>query len=132
MPAPRLPIAPILEHYGFEGVNPEEHGWEKICCAFHGETHASATYTTQDGGAFKCFACDMAGDAYALIMRQEGVGFPEAKAMAEEITGQAGEQTEPAPKPVRVSPQALLDGRRPNNPRPRSRPRRRAHRPRLD
>jgi DNA primase len=131
VPAPRLPIAPILEHYGFEGVNPEEHGWFKICCAFHGESHASATYTTQDGGAFKCFACDMAGDAYSLIMRQEGVTFPEAKTMAEEITGTTGETPTDAPQPVRVSPLALLDGETPVRP-ARRRTRSRRRRPRLN
>jgi DNA primase len=78
-------ILPILEHYGAE--NPVETlGWKKIRCPFHGDSHASATYNT-DINAFKCFACDMAGDTYAIIMKKEGVEFREAYTIAENISG---------------------------------------------
>lgn len=110
---PKPPIVPVLEHYGFTGLDAEPHGFKKCVCAFHNERHASASYRTDDGGAFNCFACGVSGDAYAIIMGQEGCTFPEAVKMAQEITGVElgeGEAIASAPKPVRVSGAALLSG----------------------
>ena len=78
------PIAPLLEHYGAETQDDTRTGWVKIKCPFHGDHHASAAVSFENG-YFKCFACDMAGDIYELIMRKEGIGFVEALAYAEGV-----------------------------------------------
>ena len=82
------PIIPILEHYGAENVS-EYHGWRKLKCPFHGDSTASATVNSEIN-AFKCFACDMAGDTYTIIMKKEGVEFREAYEIAERLSGVSG------------------------------------------
>lgn len=77
-------ISRVLEHYGARAH--ARGGWQKLKCPFHDDRHASAGFN-EDKGYFKCFTCDVAGDAYDIIMKQEGVGFVDAKRRAEEITG---------------------------------------------
>ncbi len=79
------PIGRLLEHYGAKRV-PSGKGWKKINCPFHSDKHASAA-VNHDLNVFNCFACDVAGDIYKIIMIQEGVNFREAKSRAEEIVG---------------------------------------------
>jgi DNA primase len=79
------PIGRLLEHYGAKRV-PSGKGWKKINCPFHGDKHASAA-VNHDLNVFNCFACDVAGDVYKIIMIQEGVNFREAKSRAEEVVG---------------------------------------------
>lgn len=86
-------VAAILIHYGLENV-PDRLGWQKVKCPFHGDTHASASVNIQEN-AFKCFACEMAGDTYKLIMMKEGVDFREAYALAETIAGSSDSQVQP-------------------------------------
>lgn len=80
------PIAPILEHYGAQTLDDTRTGWVKSKCPFHGDSHASAAVSFESD-YFKCFACDMAGDTYEIIMKKEGIGFVEALAYAESIVG---------------------------------------------
>ena len=80
-------IVKVLEHYGFD-VPLNRHGWFTLRCAFHGDRVKSARLNIDNGG-FRCFGCDMAGDVYSLIMKREGVGFNEAKQIAERITGES-------------------------------------------
>jgi len=77
-------ISRVLEYYGAR-CNPRN-GWQKLKCPFHNDKHASAGFN-EDKGYFKCFTCEVSGDAYDIIMKQEGVGFVDAKRRAEEITG---------------------------------------------
>lgn len=79
-------IAPVLEHYGLQQQDETRMGWVKTKCPFHNDTHASAAVNYQ-ANTFKCFACTMAGDTYKLIMEKEGIGFREAIAFAEAISG---------------------------------------------
>jgi len=79
------PISRLLSHYGAKQV-PTGSGWRKINCPFHPDRHASAT-VNNDVNAFNCFACEVSGDLYKIIMIQEGINFREAKSRAEEITG---------------------------------------------
>ena len=79
-------ITVVLEHYGFN-IPKDKRGWVTVRCAFHGDKVKSARVNTENGG-FRCFGCDMAGDVYSIIMKKEGVGFNEAKQIAERITGQ--------------------------------------------
>ena len=83
-------IVKVLEHYGFE-IPHGRRGWFTLRCAFHGDKVKSARLNIDNGG-FRCFGCDMAGDVYSLIMKREGVGFNEAKQIAEGITGEGNNQ----------------------------------------
>lgn len=88
---PVFPISPILEHYGFEPVE-DGRGWHPVKCAFHGETDASASVITTEEQAFNCHACGMRGNAVQLIMKKEDLGYRQALARAEGITGDSGIQ----------------------------------------
>ena len=81
-------ISAILEHYGANV--PTRRGWFSMKCPFHDDSHASASATTDDN-AFCCFACQMKGDGYAIIMAKEGVDFREAINIAEGILNARGE-----------------------------------------
>lgn len=80
-------IATILEYYGANV--PTRRGWFGMKCPFHSDSHASAS-ATRDDNAFCCFACQMKGDGYAIIMQKEGVEFREAINIAERIFNQSG------------------------------------------
>lgn len=80
-------IAVILEYYGARV--PERKGWFSMKCPFHNDNHASAS-ATRDDNAFCCFACQMKGDGYAIIMQKEGVKFREAINIAERIFNESG------------------------------------------
>ena len=79
------PISRVLAHYG-AGKVPAGRGWRKMNCPFHGDRHASGS-VNHDLNAFNCFACDVTGNIYNIIMIQEGVSYHEAKSRAEEIAG---------------------------------------------
>jgi DNA primase len=89
-------IGKVLEHYGFE-IPHGRKGWVTVRCAFHGDRVKSARLNLDNGG-FRCFGCDMAGDVYSLIMKKEGVGYGEAKQIAERITGESNGELRGKPK----------------------------------
>lgn len=79
-------IAAILEHYGANYV-PLGNRWRKVRCPFHEDRQASASVNT-DEGKFKCFACDVNGDAFDLVMWKEGTrDFVSAKQTVARILG---------------------------------------------
>lgn len=83
----------ILVYYGATlpyGTN----GWVKMKCCFHSDSHASAV-VNYDLNAYKCFACEVKGDVYNLIMNQEGVDFLEAVKFAERISPTSGNPIQP-------------------------------------
>ena len=80
-------ITTILEYYG--AVVPTRSGWAKLKCPFHDDSHASAAVNLRDN-IFKCHGCQYKGDAYAIIMLKEGVGFREAIILAKRIFDQSG------------------------------------------
>lgn len=80
-------ITTILEYYG--AVVPTRSGWAKLKCPFHDDSHASAAVNLGDN-IFKCHGCQYKGDAYAIIMLKEGVGFREAITLAKGIFDQSG------------------------------------------
>ena len=80
-------ISVILEHYGARV--PTRHGWFSMRCPFHEDRHNSAS-ATRDDNAFCCFACQIKGDAYAIIMAKEGVNFIEAVNIAKRIFDESG------------------------------------------
>ena len=81
-------IGAILEHYGARV--PTRHGWFSMKCPFHEDSHASASANTEEN-AFCCFACQMKGDGFAIIMAKEGVKFNEAVNIAKGILNARGE-----------------------------------------
>lgn len=89
-------IGKVLEHYGFE-IPHGRRGWVTVRCAFHGDRVKSARLNIDNGG-FRCFGCDMAGDVYSIIMKKEGVGYVEAKQIAERITGESDSKLRAKPK----------------------------------
>jgi DNA primase len=89
-------LGKVLEHYGFELPHSHRGGWVTVRCAFRGDRVKSARLNLDNGG-FRCFGCDMAGDVYSLIMKKEGVGFNEAKQIAERITGEGNNELRAKP-----------------------------------
>lgn len=81
-------ILAILEHYGARV--PTRKGWFSMRCPFHEDRHNSASANTDDN-VFCCFACQLKGDGYTLIMNKEGVGFREAISIAQRILNARGE-----------------------------------------
>lgn len=79
-------IKKVLEHYGARVV--ERKGWSSLRCPFHDDTHSSAAVNTQEN-VFCCFACQIKGNTYSIIMKHEGMDFSEAVKFAEGITGQS-------------------------------------------
>lgn len=80
-------IVKVLEHYGFT-IPSNRGGWQSVRCLFHND-HVKSARLNIDGGGFRCFACDMAGDVYSIIMKREGVNYGEALKIAEGITGES-------------------------------------------
>ena len=60
-------------------------GWKPMRCPFHDDRNASAGINI-DEGKFKCHACEVSGDVYALIMYKEGINYIEAVKFAEKIS----------------------------------------------
>src|SRR3954453_19880351 len=73
-------------------------------CPFHEDRNPSLTLTP-DGGHWHCFGCGESGDAAAMVMRLEGVTFPEAVAYLTGAPAPWGKAaTRPAKRPVTARP----------------------------
>ncbi|MGQ5602968.1 CHC2 zinc finger domain-containing protein [Streptomyces sp. EKS3.2] len=73
------PIARVLAH--FYGVELKAtRGRVKIACPLpsHPDSNPSASVDL-DKDRWNCFACNLSEDSYAVIMREEKIGFTEAK-----------------------------------------------------
>src|SRR5271165_6018998 len=55
-------------------------------CPFHSDRDPSLEVDPSERH-WKCWPCDLGGDAPALVMRLKGVGFPEAVRIVAELTG---------------------------------------------
>ena len=80
-------ITVILEHYGARV--PTRRGWFSMKCPFHDDRHNSAS-ANRDENVFCCFACQIKGDGYGIIMQKEGVKFREAISIAKGIFDSCG------------------------------------------
>ena len=89
-------IVKVLEHYGFS-IPSNRGGWQSVFCKFHND-HVKSARLNIDGGGFRCFACDMAGDVYSIIMKREGVNYGEALKIAERITGESNGELRNKPR----------------------------------
>jgi DNA primase len=78
-------ITAVLESYGAVNL-PDYGGWHAIKCPFHNDRRASAS-VNPDEGVFRCHACEIKGDAYAVVMQTESIAFPEAKQRVQALTG---------------------------------------------
>lgn len=81
----KAPIFPILEFYGLDAIDPGG-GRMKCICPFHDESRPSASVDL-DKQRFRCFACQVQGDAIDIIMQQEGLDFIGAAKFLEENFG---------------------------------------------
>lgn len=86
--APDFLIRPVLEFYGID-VNSRG----KALCAWHDDSTPSLSVTRF---GYKCWSCGASGDAISLVRQQEDVGFAEALARCEEITGGGGNGRSPS------------------------------------
>ncbi|AWN05261.1 DNA primase [Streptomyces phage Ibantik] len=122
-PQPKPSILEAFELYYPEVEVPEWGGpWKKILCPIHAEDRPSATINPEVG-YWKCHACDLSEDAYAVVMREEGVSFLEAKARADAWEcGSSGDVQPSVPRePSRRVPERPRFGRGGSNVAPRFR-----------
>lgn len=77
-------VEDYLRHIGAT-VPSVGHGWRKMKCPFHLDTHASAGVNF-DENRFKCHGCGVGGDTYDLIMERERMNYHEAVKFAETIS----------------------------------------------
>lgn len=95
-PTSKHDIVKVLEHYGFV-IQQNRGGWVSVRCVFHND-HVKSARLNIDLGGFRCFACDMAGDVYSIIMKREGVTYGEALKIAERITGESNGELRRKPR----------------------------------
>jgi hypothetical protein len=74
-------------------------------CPFHNDSHPSFEVDPQRG-MWRCWPCNLGGDAPALVMKRNGVAFPEAVRVVAELSGivtASGRSVSPPPRPVTAS-----------------------------
>ena len=89
-------LVKVLEHYGFT-IPQNRGGWQSVRCVFHND-HVKSARLNIDLAGFRCFACEMAGDVYSIIMKREGVNYGQALKIAERITGESNGELRKKPK----------------------------------
>ena len=102
-------ITKVIQNYYPDWDPPKDRGqeWVSCLCPFHGEARPSATVSFVND-AFACFACGEKGDALALIMRREVIGYREAVEFAEEL--QPGSRDKIQKVPARKQGRRSFDG----------------------
>jgi hypothetical protein len=80
-------------------------------CPFHQDRDPSLQVDPAER-RWKCWPCDVGGDAPALVMRLKGVGFPEAVRIVAELA----EIVAPSRNPIRSRPPARADAAPPPTP----------------
>jgi DNA primase len=60
-------ISEVLSNCGAD-IPDDGDGWVSIACPFHDDSHNSATYNETEG-VFKCFGCDVSGDAIGVLSK---------------------------------------------------------------
>ena len=109
---PRPPILVVWEMYGGTLAGNQlagKPGWAKARCCLHEDRSPSAAIN-QDEDKYKCFVCNVSGDAIDLIMRHDDIDFAAALVVADEILASGG-------GPLRGSdrPETSLVPRRPGH-----------------
>lgn len=90
-----IPIEGVLDKYDVE-YNPDKDGNQQVLCPFHPDTRASASVNLGEG-LFKCFGCEVKGDAITLLMVHDGMEFREAKRVAQELANRSGAEVSRRP-----------------------------------
>lgn len=78
-------IAAVLRYYGADDV-PENYRYRPMLCPFHDERNASASVNT-DEGKFRCFVCDIKGDAIDVVKWRENLEYLSAVGFLEGTIG---------------------------------------------
>jgi 5S rRNA maturation endonuclease (ribonuclease M5) len=65
-------------------------------CPFHEDSRPSFSANAETG-LWRCYGCGAKGDAIGFLRQLRGLGFKEAKAEVERLTGQATDHIKPAP-----------------------------------
>ncbi len=93
-PIPKYDIATALRHFGAD--TPSGRGRRKVRCPFHHDTHPSAV-VDYDRQSFRCFGCDVGGDAIDLLAHDEGLTNAAAISRAATLFGQGSGTAPPEP-----------------------------------
>jgi hypothetical protein len=80
-------------------------------CPFHSD-HDPSLQVDPTERRWKCWPCDLGGDAPALVMKSQGVGFPEAVRIVAELAGIVA----PSKNPARPRPPTRSDPVHPSMP----------------
>ena len=83
----RFDIFPVLEYYEWELPSPRG-VWQTVKCFAHPDSHASCRISSDIGQVF-CQACGFKQDAIGVVQHYEALGYKEAVAKCELITGAA-------------------------------------------
>jgi DNA primase len=79
-------IGTVLESYGWDGRATGYGSWRSTRCPIHQDRNPSAR-VNEDEGFFRCFVCEINGDAYDVVMIADGITFPDAKDKVKRLTG---------------------------------------------
>lgn len=84
----------VFEHYGMPEPRYGEH---PMRCPAHDDRVASASVNRRKG-VWHCHACGAGGGAAAIVMAKEGIGFKEASAFLNGMTGISEMPSQRAPR----------------------------------
>jgi DNA primase len=76
-------ISDVLSNCGAD-IPDDGDGWVSIACPFHDDSHNSATYNETEG-VFKCFGCDVSGDALHVIEKAYDLTPEQARQKLDEM-----------------------------------------------
>jgi len=89
-------IEAVLEYLGVR-YRRERRGWQKVRCFgpahARGDRNPSASVSLSEG-RYKCFACEMEGDGFDLMLKAEGLMAPEAMAALGMVPGTKKKEVE--------------------------------------
>lgn len=71
-----VPLADLLTERGYE-VQPHGPGRQKVLCIFHSESSPSMVLHDTEN-TFHCYGCKKHGDAFDVVMKLDGLTFPDA------------------------------------------------------
>jgi hypothetical protein len=101
-PVPKFSIGPVFRYLGGD-CGDYRTGKQKVLCPFHGDSRPSAQIDFSRN-TFRCWVCEVSGDALDLLRQQEGLTFAAALERAESL---AGSQTAPL-RPAAAEPPSLF------------------------
>jgi DNA primase catalytic core len=110
----QVPLAVVLAHYGIEVVTSGKDALAR--CPFHEDANPSLVVSDQENPPlWKCFPCNVGGDALTFIQLKEKVGFKDALARLRLMAGEAPKLAAvpaEAPPPAQELPEMPVGGRR--------------------